>query len=613
MARTRHPSWRLMALPLLLAGIEACAPEGGSERRAVTYPDPVRIAALYAASDTVAYTDAVRYANAVVHRLRPAECIVGYRRLLDHAAAKGLDGLESVMLAYHDCAAAEPAQARALAAVLERLHGIAIFRDAPLPNLYIPYSAWNSVRERTVRQDALRVPVAALAALDPHVAATAVIAELSEVSTVNAALCALPARENARGVALPDLIRKSACAEVGRAGGAGTVEDMCRRLAEGADGSPGSAGALSAEERARLEELCNSRAGGTGLTSLGTDPFDPLSLTDCMETAPADISVSVALVAALDACAGTGDNPFASDDNSKLGTYVGWDYIYGGTDEHGEAEIIGVWERTEKAIYIVYIDGEEIKTSADAIAEVTEQIAEAEGDDENEGEGDDGDGAAGEDDGAAGEGDDGEGDDGDADGGDTPDDGNGEDADGGDAGGDEGGFGGEAPPEDGAGTPTTPGAEGGTDAECQQALAAAGITTDAARHFFDEVWGRNDEFVDPRVVNPDPGSADPNAEGPACGVTDPALTAGARCHSLVLCAEGQFPDENCQCSALTSPHALALTGCYNARCPDGAQAQPAGAGQCQCVSDETGAPVPVVPPPEPGPVPVDSREMPGPP
>jgi hypothetical protein len=275
------------------------------------------------------YTPRLRAKLTQIAALSPATCVSEQRSLLDLARLEGLDGLESLWLAYQDCAARTTAVEvrRAAQANARRLRSAVRYTEDVAYQLGQWTTSHHGLFAREVRGEALRAVMTRLAALEPLYVGLASGTSLLASAPARAATCAVAPRRNGAGtMARSELERLATCAIV-------DVEDRCAAARAGLTASfPG----LSAGEIARLAELCGeaSTGGSAGLGSVGLDALDGLATGGCLDGLEDGVAQPpgydpAAMAELISACYGDGAaegvNPLAS----------GYGSTYYGTDELG--------------------------------------------------------------------------------------------------------------------------------------------------------------------------------------------------------------------------------------------------------------------------------------
>ncbi len=274
------------------------------------------------------YTPRLRAKLTQIAALSPATCVSEQRSLLDLARLEGLDGLESLWLAYQDCAARTTAVEvrRAAQANARRLRSAVRYTEDVAYQLGQWTTSHHGLFAREVRGEALRAVMTRLAALEPLYVGLASGTSLLASAPARAATCAVAPRRNGAGtMARSELERLATCAIV-------DVQDRC---AAARAGLTASFAGWSAGEVARLAELCGeaSTGGSAGLGSVGLDALAGFTEGSCLDSLedgvaqapgydPAELAELVA------ACYGDGTateaNPVAS---GYGGTYVGSDIL----------------------------------------------------------------------------------------------------------------------------------------------------------------------------------------------------------------------------------------------------------------------------------------------
>ena len=605
------------------------------------------ISEAYCKRNGKAYTKLLRRALGEAHRLLPADCVLRQAELVRHASAHGFDGLESLWLMYQDCAAAsrDPHIMKQRVENARRFKKGYHYKGPPAPQLPQRVARWNSLMERAVRGEALRVVLAHFAKLRPEDSEHMNHSDLLAQREVRANLCELPLRRNQYGaVALSELLRQGQCLLQRASGGTFGVNQLCQELEAGGARISEALEAMSRQEVDRLSEFCGARAAGSGLSGVGFDALDGFASDLCVTESTNDLADYQSVAQLMADCYSDPEaNPFAGEaggeaEDDREGGFGGEDEPRGEDEsEGGEGE-----------------EGGDAEDGGGSGSGEGEEAANAE---------EDGDSGSGE---GRGSGSSEEGggqwqvavvgdtmdvtytspegniyghvepldpDNPDAsfvsaqmeieaqvqtygdtnveptednttvyDSGNQP---GSSDEDAGDAETSPGGEGSNAetsPGGEGSNAETSPGGEGG-DAEtspdgiggsfdpnnpaCQQLVKMGLLSGGRQADFWSEFFGRAPYHVRAGTINPSPDApdADPGAGEMACGPTGGDSLAGARCNSFELCAEGSVYDENCRCVAVNRG-TLKASGCVGTRCPNGTTAVPIGMNQCVCSSDE---------------------------
>jgi hypothetical protein len=279
----------------------------------------------YLKRDGVRYTALSRRALGEAHRLLPAECIVRQAELIQYASAHGFDGLESLWLMYQDCAAAshDPYVRKQRVENARSFNKAYHYKGEAAPQLPHRVARWNSLMERAVRGEALRVLLAHFAKLRPEDSGHMNHADLLAQRAVRAELCGLPLRPNQHGaVALSEILRHGQCLLQGVSGGTFGVKQLCRTLSAGEEREMAALAAMSSEELDSLRAFCEGRAAGAGLSGVGMDALDSFSSDLCVMGNSNDMAQFQSVGQLMADCysSDSAANPFADDASDRLGT-----------------------------------------------------------------------------------------------------------------------------------------------------------------------------------------------------------------------------------------------------------------------------------------------------
>ena len=275
----------------------------------------------YMKGDGKLYQDCLKHGLYEAHRLHPEACVLRQRDLLKVGSSRGFDGMESLWLIYQDCASiTTDKQLISMRSENARLFGKGLrFKADPAMHIQIRVSRWNSLIERGVRGEALRVLLQEFAAADPEIAQAWSHDKLLSHASVKQGLCQLePRRTKTWEVALTDLIRNGQCLT----GIEPNVNELCGALGRG-NGSKISVRSsteittalekMEVEDRERLIDFCDRFSGGGGAGSVGIDSLDMFSTDMCIAEGPSRLSETGKVTELFVGCYLEGEsNPFAS-------------------------------------------------------------------------------------------------------------------------------------------------------------------------------------------------------------------------------------------------------------------------------------------------------------
>jgi hypothetical protein len=162
----------------------------------------------------------------------PRQCVAKLERVA-RVAPSGLDGLESVVLGYQDCAAAsrDPRVAERRAMAHSRVQAAMQFRAAPTPGLLQHLGRYDGMIARSVRSDASRVLLSGLFRRPSTFSAGATLADLEGFLDVRFGLCGLEPMRNQFGeIATQEVLRMVECALGDGPAGTGLIEAACQAM-----------------------------------------------------------------------------------------------------------------------------------------------------------------------------------------------------------------------------------------------------------------------------------------------------------------------------------------------------------------------------------------------
>jgi hypothetical protein len=335
------------AASALLAALFACTQDELPTAETASYllvPTTAQIRAGYQ-ERSLAYTPRLRAKLDHIASMAPAACVTEQANLVQESASAGMDGLETVWLAYQDCASQSrsrvvrrgvQANAVALKATLHYAGSIAY----QLPQWSMTY---HGMLAREIRGEALRAIMYTLVKAEPHYWGLASSARILRLPEVETALCNVPARRNGHGdKAYSEILRQGHCAIP-------VVADMCEAARNGeAIAFP----ELASHEVDKLAVLCDSSATGSGLGSSGIDTFSGFVEGGCLGSAEDGIAEAsagidvIGLAEAMQDCYGSaaGGDPIASG-----GTFHGSDLI--GTKGPG----LYIWRGSDGSVHQMYL------------------------------------------------------------------------------------------------------------------------------------------------------------------------------------------------------------------------------------------------------------------
>ncbi|MEM6290129.1 MAG: hypothetical protein AAGA54_02660 [Myxococcota bacterium] len=269
----------------------------------------------YLAGDGETFAAATRAELEVLGYLTSTECAVREAELLEFIEASGADGVDSLLLSYHECLTSyDDAMSRALARLhTARIQEVVWYQAEPWPNIPLRVASHNSGVERAVRSDAARALVEHLTTSEQEVVGSQPLDVMLRDPVVSASLCALEFRRTPEGeLGASDLLRMGACAATGRPGGYGTIEEMCDQLfdqgsedSQSSDELTAAMEALGASESdvGWLKDFCDNRAGGGALPG-SSSPLDGYTEDDCTSGRQEDLEAMTHVVELMDECMG---------------------------------------------------------------------------------------------------------------------------------------------------------------------------------------------------------------------------------------------------------------------------------------------------------------------
>jgi hypothetical protein len=517
----------------------------------------------YLERDGATYTCLVRGAQWRVHRMQPYQCREEQDELLEVVAAVGMDGLESLWLAYTDCAASDwgveiSAERRDRA---RRLAEVVWFSEPPAANLHQPVTRYNSVLERRVQSAAVREVVVQYSLYPAELGGFANLDSLLLLSDTRAALCGQSLRPTPDGeIPTRELWRQLSCdAGLG-------PQDACELLQQSGFGGLAQNTSLDAAQLDALRSSCDQLASTpTGKSGPAFDPLDLFSDEACLSAEEPQV-VGAGKVAELMAdcfAPSEGGNPLATEVNTNANCSLGSGsacFIDLGVDNQG-TPVVGFVLTSETddpdaqpSIYIGYGETPEeaYQVAAESCAENGDVCVEM-------------------------------------------------------------GFPEPATDTSTSTTSTSTTSTSGTESETPSSATPSTtsglepVGFDLSRESCKELAGMGllnghrdggvwDELYertpgrDPRTENPNP--LDSGAGEPFCNDAGPTAAA---CNDLVMCAEGSVLQDDCSCAPLGGGQSIPLGACYAARCDDGSTPVPVGAFLCMCVQEaehDSAGPVP---------------------
>jgi hypothetical protein len=291
-------------------------------------------------------------------RSTPSQCITGLTRVAMEATARGMEGLESIALTYHDCASVGSETnaniATRHAAALTALRAIPATTTFQLQKSQrLALHDGNDVRD--LRPDAAGVLLDELLDLGDR-GPEFDLQRLQYRTTAGLDLCSLPLLYNANGqVATQELLRVAECISFGRPGGTALPTQFCEMTAMGGAMPPVDMSnpnvvtdpmlptvvtrvgerltmRVGVNDANRLRSLLEAMCGSGDPGDL-TDPISGFSTDDCVPDRTAETMSYVALAEDMRNCFGVergGGNPYTQAVGRQETTFSDRAKILGG-------------------------------------------------------------------------------------------------------------------------------------------------------------------------------------------------------------------------------------------------------------------------------------------